>query len=85
MAMGNIMLSVVGSGGGGRGYVRRELPRKEDEGAGTMGEGRGGTDDETQGGEGGTHNQGRGGGRMAMGNLGLSVVGSGSGGSEEYL
>jgi hypothetical protein len=42
-------------------------------------------DDERQGGGGGMQNQGRGRGRMAMGNLVLSVVGSGGGGSKEYL
>jgi hypothetical protein len=84
MAMGNLLLSVVGSGGGGRGYVCRKLPRKEDETAGTMGKGGGGTDDEMQGGGGATQNQGTGRGRMAMGNLVLSVIGSGGGGSKEY-
>jgi hypothetical protein len=83
MAMGNLMLSVVRSSGEGRGYVCRELPQKGDGGAGTMGKGGGGTEDETQGGEGGTQNQGRGRGGIgvAMGNLMLSIVGSGGGGS----
>ncbi len=75
--MGNLVFSIVGSGGEGRGCVCRELPLKEDERAGTMGKGGGGTDDEMQGGGGGTQNQGRGRGRMAMGNLVLSVVRSG--------
>jgi hypothetical protein len=50
------VLSIVGSGGGGRGYVRCKLPRKEDGGAGRMGNGGGGTGNETQGGREGTQN-----------------------------
>ncbi len=42
----------------GRGYVHRELPWKEDEGAEMMGEGGEGTDDETQGEGGGTQGEG---------------------------
>jgi hypothetical protein len=78
MAMGNLLLSIVGSGGEGRGYVCRELPQKEDGGVGMMGKGGGGTDNETQGGGGGLQNRGRGRGGMVMGNLVLSIVGSGS-------
>ncbi len=54
MAMGNLMLSIVGSGGGGRGYVRRDLNQKEDGRVVTMSKGGGRTDNETQGGGGGT-------------------------------
>jgi hypothetical protein len=79
IAMGNLVLSIVGTGSGGRGYVCREFPWKEDGGAGMMGKGGGGTDDETQGGGGGSQNQGRGGMAMAMGNLVLSIVRSGGG------
>jgi hypothetical protein len=32
MAMGNLVLSIVKSGGGGRGYVCPKLPQKEDGG-----------------------------------------------------
>jgi hypothetical protein len=79
MVMGNLVLSVVGSGGEGRGYVCRKLPRKEDGGAGRMGKEGGGKDDGRQGGGGGMQNQGRGRCGMAMGNLVLSNVGIGSG------
>jgi hypothetical protein len=78
MAMGNLVLSIIGSGSGGRGYVCRKLSQKEDGGAGRMDKGGGGMDNETQGGRGGMQNQGRGRGGMAMGNLVLSFVGSGS-------
>jgi hypothetical protein len=50
MAMGNLVLSIVGSGSGGRGYVCHELPQKEDGEAGMMGKGGGVADNETQGG-----------------------------------
>jgi hypothetical protein len=39
MVMGNLVLIIDESGSGGRGYVCRKLPRKEDEGVGTMGKG----------------------------------------------
>ncbi len=74
------MLSIIGSDSGGMGYVCHKLPQKENGGAGMMGKGGGGTDDETQGGGGGTQICGCGRGGMAMGNLVLSVVGSGGGG-----
>jgi hypothetical protein len=54
--MGNLMLSIVGIGGGGRGYVCCKFPRKEYRGVGTMGKGGGGRVDETQGGGGGMQN-----------------------------
>ncbi len=80
MAMGNLVLSVIRIGGGGRGYVHC-LPQKEDGGAKTMGKGGGGMDVETQSGGGGLQHQGRGGMAMVMGNLVLSgsgvVVGEG--------
>ncbi len=77
MGAGNLVLSIVRSGSGERGYVCLELPRKEDEGAETMGEGGGLTDNEMQGGGGGMQNQREGRGGRAMGNLVLSSVGSG--------
>ncbi len=46
-AMRNLVLSVVGIGGGVRGYVYCKLPQKEDGGVGMMGKGGGGADDET--------------------------------------
>jgi hypothetical protein len=49
MMMVNLVLSVVEIGDGGRGYVCCKLPQKEDGGAGTMGKGGGGMDNETQG------------------------------------
>ncbi len=85
MAIGNLILSVVGSGGGGRRYVHCELPQKEDGEAGTMGKGGGVMDDEMQGGGGGMQNQRRGTGGMAMGNLVLSVIGIGSGGGNRFV
>jgi hypothetical protein len=84
MVMGDLLLRIVGSGSEGRGYVCCKLPRKEDEGVGTMGEGRGGTDDETQGRGGGMQNRGSERGRIVMGNLALSGGGSGGGRSKEY-
>ncbi len=56
IAMENLVLSIIRSGSGGRGCVHRKLLRKEDGGAGTMGKGGVGTDDEMQGGGGETQN-----------------------------
>jgi hypothetical protein len=44
MAMGNLVLSVVGIGGEERGYAYCQLPWKGDGGAGMMGKGGGGAD-----------------------------------------
>jgi hypothetical protein len=73
MTMENRVLGVVRIGGGGRGCCH--LPRKEDGGAGIMGKGGEGMDDEMQGGGGGSQNRGRGMMVMAMRNLVLSIAG----------
>ena len=49
MAMGNLMLSIVGSGGGGKGCCLQAPTEKKMEKMETMGKGGGGMDDETCG------------------------------------